>query len=375
MKKPLIFIGGIAVFFVAFGIIFYSGLFNPNEKIYVAVEGDGKIAVIDPVKNKVIKNINLAKEHDGGVLNFTPHNIQVAPDGNSVWVTANAGSYEGHSFNFLNKVLAHGDEHSGMSDDEVIVINPKTDIIIKRIPIAVGIHLAHVVLTPNSAYAYVTAQKEGAIYKINVSTYTVEKKISLSANSEPHGMRISSDGSLAYLAMLGSKALGILDINKDTFSEMPVRGKAVQAGVTPDGNFAFVSLYDTKELAVYKKNSNAIEYITLPASAKGPIQMYPTPDSRFVYLADQGYYFNQPSSDVVYKIDLMEMKVVKEIKAGQAPHGVVVSKDGKFVYITNLLSGDISVIDALNDNEIAKISVGKEPNGISIWNKKLGGTP
>lgn len=376
MKKPLIFVGIVVIFFVVFGIIFYSGLFNPLEKIYVAVEGDGKITVIDPIKNKVIKSINLAKEHDGSILNFNPHNVQVAPNGETVWVTANAGSHGSHSFNFINKVLADaGHEGSGLSDDEVIIINPKTDIVIKRIPIAVGIHLAHVVLTPDSAYAYVTAQKEGAIYKINASTFKIEKKITLSLNSEPHGIRIASDGTVAYLAMLGSKALGILDINKDTFSEMPLRGKAVQAGVTPDGNFAFVSLYDTKELAVYKKSSNAIEYITLPLNAKGPIQMYPTSDSRFVYLADQGYYFNQPSSDVVYKIDLVEMKVVKEIKAGQAPHGVVVSKDGKFIYITNLLSGDVSVIDALSNSEIDKISVGKEPNGISIWNKKLGGTP
>lgn len=377
MKKPLIFIGVIALFFIAFGIIFYSGLFNLNEKIYVAVEGDGKIAVIDPVKNKVKRNISLVKEHGGSILNFNPHNVQVAPNGETVWVTANAGSHDGgHSFNFINNVFADaGHEESGLSDDEVIVINPKTDLIIKRIPVAVGIHLAHVVLTPDSAYAYVTAQKEGVIYKINASTYEIDKKISLPDKSEPHGIRIASDGSVAYLAMLGSKALGILDISKDTFSEMPLRGKAVQAGVTPDGNFAFVSLYDTKELAVYKKSSNTVDYVALPTDAKGPIQMYPTNDSRFVYLADQGYYFNQPSSDMVYKIDLMEMKVVKEIKAGKAPHGVVVSKDGKFVYVTNLLSGDVSVINALSDSEIARIAVGKEPNGISIWNKELGGTP
>ena len=65
----------------------------------------------------------------------------------------------------------------------------------------------------------------------------------------------------------------------------------------------------------------------------------------------------------------------KEIKAGNAPHGVVVSPDGKFVYVTNLLSGDLSIIDTSTDMEIAKIPLGKEPNGVSLWPRTIGGTP
>ncbi len=103
--------------------------------------------------------------------------------------------------------------------------------------------------------------------------------------------------------------------------------------------------------------------------------MYPTPDSRFIYLADQGYYFGEPAGSFVYKIDLNAASVVKEIKAGQGPHGVVISKDGKFVYVTNLLSGDLSIIDTSTDTEIAKIPLGKEPNGVSIWSKTGGGMP
>ena len=61
----------------------------------------------------------------------------------------------------------------------------------------------------------------------------------------------------------------------------------------------------------------------------------------------KGYYFNQPNSDLVYKIDLQEMKVAQTIKGGTAPHGVAVSQDGKFVFVTNLLSDDLSVIDAI----------------------------
>jgi len=320
------------------------------EKIYVAVEGDGKIAVIDPVKQVISKYIDLAVEHEGGELIFAPHNIQVAPDGKSVWVTANVVGHSGHSTGLIPRAQAHGEETgSAVGDpDEIIIIDPFNDRIIKRVPIGLGVHLAHVVVNSSGTYAYFTAQNEGAIYKFNAQTYKIEKEIKAPEKSEPHGLRLSPDKAKAYIALLKGKGLG---------------------------KYVVASLYDTKELAVYNVSTKEVKYISLPGSAKGPIQMYSDSSSRFVYMADQGYYYNQPEGDTVYKIDLIEMKVVKEIKGGRAPHGVVVSKDGARVYVTNLLGGDVSVINALTDSELKRITVGREPNGVSIWYKDKGGTP
>ena len=133
---------------------------------------------------------------------------------------------------------------------------------------------------------------------------------------EPHGLRISPDGKMAYIAMLKGKSIGVLDIEKMTLSYVPLKGAAVQAGVTPDGKYALASVYDTKSLAVYDIASQKLSYVDLPKEAKGRVQIYPSPDSRYVYVVDQGYYFNQPNSDLVYKIDLQEMKVVQTIKGG-----------------------------------------------------------
>lgn len=326
------------------------------SKIYVAIEGEAKIAVIDPIRMAVIKNIDLA--------GFSPHNVQVSPDNQTVWVTGNSAAH-GHSFLTIKSANAA----IGETPDEVIVIDPVRDVVTKRIKIKSGIHLAHVVLTPDSRFAYATSQTEGVIYKIDAKNYSILKSISAPVGSEPHGLRISPDSKYAYIAILKGRSLGILDLNNDTLSEIVLDGAAVQTGITPDNKFSVVSLYDTKKMAVYDVASKSVSYIDLPETSKGPIQMYPTPDSRFMYLADQGYYFGEPSSEWVYKIDLGRKKVVKEIKAGTAPHGVIVSRDGKFVYVTNILSNDVSVIDTATDQEVKRLSVGKEPNGISIWYK------
>ncbi|KKS38323.1 MAG: hypothetical protein A3G49_06120 [Candidatus Sungbacteria bacterium RIFCSPLOWO2_12_FULL_41_11] len=371
MNKNLIFFLIVIGIFAAGLGYRYLSVSGVAQKIYVAVEGDGKIAVIDQNTRKVIRNIDLSTDHEGGKLFFAPHNVQVSPDQKSVWVTANVGDHQDHAAFFVEQVLAHGEEEEETigEPDEVIVINPENDRIVKRIQIKAGIHLAHVVLTPDSKLAYATAQEESVIYKIDALTYEIVKRIEAAEKSEPHGIRISSDGLFLYAAMLAGKSLGIVDLKTDTFSEIPLGGQAVQTGVTPDGKFVVVSLYDTKQLAVYSVETKSLSFVKLPESSMGPIQMYPTPDSKFIYLADQGYYFEQPSSQWVYKIELASGRVVKEVKAGSAPHGVVVSNDGNFVYVTNLLSDDVSVIDTAKDEEVGRIKVGKFPNGISTWTK------
>ena len=370
-----------------------------QEKVYVAVEGANQIAVLDPMQRTVVKTIDLSEKQGNIIHEFSPHNVQVAPDGMSVWVTGNHGHSDHgdgkvnmRSFRLIPRVYAchsadeesvgHGNSSGAIepctedeAPDEVIIINPKTDAIIHRIPLAIGAHLAHVVLTPDSSTAYVTAQMKGVIYKINARSFEIEKEISAPKDSEPHGLRIAPDGSSAYIALLKGHGFGVLNLKTETLQIHPLNGSAVQAGVTPDGKVAFASVFDGKSLAIYHPATKSIEYMQMPKNSHGPLQMYPTPDSRYVYLADQGYYFNQPNGNTVYKIDLEERRLVKEISVGTAPHGVVVSPDGTFVYVTNLLSNDVSIIDTSSDVEIGRVSVGKMPNGISIWSQKHGGTP
>lgn len=349
----------------------FSGI---TEKAYVAVEGSGEIAVIDIKTNVVLKKIDLSKYKNGKIIGYMPHNVQVAPNNKSVWITANAMDKE---MKMSVRIIPRAEADTGhgiyeannmeKSSDEVIVIDPLTDSVIKRIEIGRDLHLSHVALTPDSDYAIVAAQEKGVIYKINAVTFMVEKEVVVKKEAGPHGLRISPDGQTAYVAMIEGRSLGVLDIESFNLKDISLKGKAVQTGVTPDGKYVLISVYDAKSLAVYDIASDKLSYIDLPKEANGPVQIYPSPDSRYVYIADQGYYFNQPVGSLVYKVDLQKMEVVQAILSGTAPHGIVVSRDGKFVYVTNLLSDDVSVIDTAIKKEITKIKVGKMPNGISLW--------
>jgi YVTN family beta-propeller protein len=374
MKKVLLFTPALAVLLISSLSILYGykniglpevGINLPTAKVYVALEGEGKLAVLNADNHHVITYINLTIDDGDSHFSLSPHNVSVSPDFKNIWVSANLAKkgMEQHGFKLIRSAYAHSEM------DYLINIDPSTDKVIGYIPIAKDSHLAHVVINAQNSYAYVTSQEHDAIYKIDTHSFTTDKIIQLPKGSSPHGLRISTDNTKAYVAEIEGKAMGILDLKSDTYSQVPLEGKVVQSAVTNDNKYVFASLYDLKSIVRYEIGTGIITRIQLPADSHGPIQLYPTPDSKYIYVADQGYYFSQPASEKVYKIDAITSKVIKEITVGSAPHGVVVSSDGRFLYITNLLSDDISVVDTSTDTEIARIKVGDSPNGITYWRK------
>lgn len=335
---------------------------NVKEKVYVALEGDGMIGVINGDDYSIMKKIPLSTNE----TSYQPHNVQVAPDGQSVWVTANVGM-DG----------SHGSEHhtASTAQDQLFVIDPSTDEITKTAAIAPEQHLAHVVLTPDSKYAFISAQSGNKVYQIDTKTFQTTQTYTLPINSGPHGIRSSPDGKYVYAALYEGKGLLIIDVVNEKQNTISLPGKAVQVAIIPNQKQIAVSLYDTKQVALVDVQSKQMKLIKLPSEAKGPVQMYASPNGQYLYVADQGYYENQPVSNMLYRIDLATSTVDKVIPVGQGPHGVVVTQDGSRAFITDLVSNEVSVVDTKTNQELIRVPVGKRPNGISVWSQDLGGTP
>jgi len=379
-KKYLWFTGGISVLLiVAAALLLFPvmGAKNANDKVYVAAEDAGRIDVISPKSRSVIAKIDLANKEDADGTMYMAHNVQVAPDGKSVWVTANAMA--NHTASLKTRILnnlfptAYADEghdEASTSSDQVVVINPLTDKITRRIDIGSDLHLAHVVLTPDSRFALVSSQNKGDVYKIDTETFKVVATAKAKTNAQPHGLRISPDGKYAYVALMGDKSIGKLSLSTLAFEYIPLNGTPVQTGITTDGKYALASVFTDKSMAIVDTATSNIRYAKLPSDAKGPLQLYPLSDARYAYVADQGNDFGQPAGNSLYKVDVQQAKTVQTIPVGTAPHGVVVSPDDRYTYVTNMESNDVSVVDNNAGKEVARIKVGKKPNGISYWTKQ-----
>ena len=310
-------------------------------KVYVANEEGGIVSFIDLQDS--LKNTSIDISDSGKMM--MAHNVQVAPDGKSVWVTAVPMDSTG-----IN---------------QLVVIDVNTGTIKNRVQLGKDLHVAHVVLDNESKYAFVTAKESNQVMQVDANTYQVVKKFDLGTGHSPHGLRYAN-GKL-YVANMDAKSMSVINIADGKITDIPLGGVVVQTAVTQNGKFIFASLYDTKEVIRYDLQSGEIKRIPLPAGAKGPIQLYATPDSKLLYVADQGELMERPVSNKVFVIDIADAKIISTIVVGNKAHGIVVSKEGKTVYVTNSIDNTVSVIDVATQKVTATIPVGKGPNGISYW--------
>lgn len=321
----------------------------PGPKLYVAAEMSHAVVVIDVATATKVATIHLTRD-DGEMM--MPHNVQAAPDGKTIWATG--------------VPMVDG------TDETVFVIDPMTNTVLKKISLGVHQHLAHVVLDDSSRFSFVTAGEADAVIQIDAETYTEVRRFYVGALREPHGLRYSN-GKL-YIANYKGKSFSVIDVATGDKYEVPLGSSAVQMAVTPNGRYVFASLYDTREIICGEIQTAALKRIPLPAGAQGPIQLYPTPDSKLLYVCDQGGLDGRPASNKVYMIDVDSGAVIHTITAGTKAHGVVVDNQGRKAYVTNAGDGTVSFIDIATQQVVKTVAVGSAPNGIAYW-YETGGMP
>jgi YVTN family beta-propeller protein len=133
-------------------------------------------------------------------------------------------------------------------------------------------------------------------------------------------------------------------------------------GFTPDGRLAFVSLSQENSVAVIDPVARKVVR-KLPVGTV-PIQVYATPDSRTLLVANQGTR-KKPGKSVSV-IDLETFKTANTVETGAGAHGVVVDREGRYAYVTNIYANSVAVLDIRDRKVVATVSVGKGPNGISV---------
>jgi len=334
-----------------------------GAKVYVADEEDGALSVIDHATRRRLRVIDLTERSGSAVTRYTLHNVQAAPDGSSVWVTATprADDHDG----------GHGGSHGNEPVEQLVVLDPRSDTVLARIPVGAGLHLAHVVLDPASRYAYASANEAHQIVRVDARTWQVVNRYDLGAGRGPHGMRFC--GGRLYVANMEGRSLSVVDPAGGAVREVPVGGVAVQTACALDGRYVFASLYDTREVVRLEVATGALTRIALPAGAQGPVQLYPAADGRLL-VCDQGLLLGRSASNKVFEIDVRTATVTATIEVGRGAHGVVLSEDGRTAFVTNIADDTVSVVDVAARRTVATVSVGDSPNGIAHWHV-TGGMP
>jgi YVTN family beta-propeller protein len=131
------------------------------------------------------------------------------------------------------------------------------------------------------------------------------------------------------------------------------------AAFTPDGALAFVPAEIGGSVSVVDvPRSTVIERIALPAGSR-PAGVLLSRDGRTLYVANG-------RANTVAMIDVATRAVTGTIPVGQRNWGLGLAPDGATLYAANGLSNDVSVIDTATRTVVATIPVGDGAWGIAV---------
>ncbi|MGE5528376.1 MAG: YncE family protein [Patescibacteria group bacterium] len=133
---------------------------------------------------------------------------------------------------------------------------------------------------------------------------------------------------------------------------------------SPDGRHLMISLLGDRGLQIYDMATGELKKILLTGFTKTPcvVEGVFTPDGR-------EFWFNQMSTaGMVYVLDMADFRIKKAIPTrGNWSKVGEFSPDGLTYYVTNWLSNDVSVIDALSYSFLRKIKTpGRAPRGLGF---------
>jgi YVTN family beta-propeller protein len=318
-------------------------------KVYVANETDGTVSVIATDTRQTVRTIPVGAG---------AHNVQTSADGQRVWVTYNGTppADAGHAAHQGMPAAAHA---AMTTPGEVWAIDTATDTVVGKV--TVGQHPAHVVVSPDGRWVYVTNGGDNTVSVVDAGAMKVVATIATGAF--PHGIRLSPDGRQAYVANLKGGTVSVIDTaSRQQVASIPVGRGPAQVGFTDDGRLAFVSLSQEDRVAVIDPRTR--EVVRKVPVGYGPIQLFATPDSQRLLVANQGS--RKSPGRTVSVIDLTSFKVTASIPTGRGAHGVVVNADGRQAYVSNLYDHTVTVIDLVAHKPVATVPVGAGPNGISV---------
>jgi serine/threonine-protein kinase len=215
------------------------------------------------------------------------------------------------------------------------------------------------------------------------------------------GAALTSNGK--YLLVAAGNGIDVLDVNQAVSGAGQVIGTltprgltgyagAVEVALSPDSQFAFVTLQFANELAVFNLHNAAATGNFAAASFAGMVRLSPQPvgmavstDRQSLYVASFGWQAQQvPGEGVLSVLSMAKLEsgspasaVLQHVTAGASAARVVASPDGQTVWVTAresdyLVAFSVSKLSSDPAHAlIAKVQVGQNPIGEILVN---GGT-
>jgi YVTN family beta-propeller protein len=289
-------------------------------------------------------------------VDIHPFGVTTSPDGNTVWV-ANSGS----PFVNSNKVT-------------IIIVNTLTE---EPMKITVGNFPEDIAFTDDGAQAFVTNSSDATVSVIDTASRTVTQTVSLAPVSLtfPFGIVTSKNDKKVFVTTQGGSANSIAVLDNRNRNNVTVAGTIPASGFTGRpalrsiGNELLVpaSGLETgppKFLVINPSSGNVMHELTLQGNTAFPNDVAVTPDGRFAYVT---LFDFSGGTGGVWVIDLMHLRTVTVINTGDPNvFGIGMTPDGRFAFATNFIQNTVAVIKTATNTVVATVPVGRQPNEVAV---------
>jgi YVTN family beta-propeller protein len=216
--------------------------------------------------------------------------------------------------------------------------------------------------TPDGKYAIIMAEREHRLDFRDAQTMKVVKRVPIACEGVNH-IDYSIDGRYFLATCEFSGELLKVDV-----AEQKVLGKLklTPAGMpqdcklSPDGKVFYVANMEAN--GVHLIDGDSLKQIAFLPTGKGTHGLYVSRDSKYLYVSNRG-------EGTVALISFATRKVVTKwvIPGGGSPDMGGVSADGKVLWLSGRYHNVVYAFDTSNGNLIAKIPVGKNPHGLCVY--------
>ena len=228
---------------------------------------------------------------------------------------------------------------------------------------------------PDNRHAIVTAEQEGALLIVDISSGTVTRTINTGA-SISHMTALTPDGRRAFVANIGDGTLSVIDLEKGKLQATITTGKGTEGvAMSPDGRQVWVTNREENTVMVLDARSLKIK-ATLEA-ADFPIRVVISPDGKTALVS------NAKSSSVdlfdahsYRRLAKVSMRGDFNLAHGRwlgggfgistAPIGILIHPDGTHAYIANSYGGFIAILDLETRQVTGALVAGDEPDGLGF---------
>ncbi len=241
----------------------------------------------------------------------------------------------------------------GGTSGEVYVVNTATHAVVATVP--VGSQPYAVAFSPAGDKVYVTNGLSDYVSVIDTKTRKVVDTMYVGPNSV--AACISPDGNTLYVGY----AHGIVVINTATGKQVTkiIDQSLLQIIISPDGQTIYAANYITDEVEVISTTTNTI--VRRIGVGFNPGDLVLSPDGKTLYVTAMGNV-----RGIVAVVDLATSSLVSSIPLGARPDGITITPDGKKLYVTEEDSNKVAVINTATNQIVKTIAVGTYPIGVSL---------